>query len=122
MLPAIFEHLQARRGAMLDTLRALVEMETPTDNKFAIDRAQAFLRGEFESLGGAVEMVPQVHAGDHLRAAFYPEAQVPQLTLLTHVDTVYSLGVLASMPFRAEARLARGPGIFDMKGGIVIAL
>jgi glutamate carboxypeptidase len=122
MLPAIFEYLQSRRGAMLDTLRTLVEFETPTDNKLAIDHAQAFLREEFEALDGAVETIAQRGAGDHLRAAFYPAAQTPQLTLLTHVDTVYSLGVLASMPFRAEVRVARGPGIFDMKGGIVIAL
>ena len=122
MLPAIFDYLQTQRGAMLDTLHALVEFETPTDNKPAIDRAQRFLRGQLEALGGAVETVPQSEAGDHLRAVFYPAAQSPQLTLLTHVDTVYSLGVLASMPFREEVRLARGPGIFDMKGGIVIGL
>ena len=60
MLPAIFEHIQTRRSAMLDTLRTLVEFETPTDNKAAIDRAQAFLRAQFEALDGAVETVPQL--------------------------------------------------------------
>jgi glutamate carboxypeptidase len=122
MLSALYEYLLTRRGAMLDTLRTLVSYETPTDDKAAIDRAQEFLRAELEARGGVVETVTQVQAGDHLRAAFYLGAQTPQLTLLTHVDTVYSLGVLAAMPFREEGRLARGPGIFDMKGGVVVAL
>jgi glutamate carboxypeptidase len=122
MLPAIYEYMLTQRSAMLNTLRTLVEFETPTGDKAAIDCAQEFLRAELEASGGAVETIAQSEAGSHLRAAFYPNAQTPQLTLLTHVDTVYARGVLATMPYREDGRLARGPGIFDMKGGIVIAL
>ncbi len=126
MVPALYAYLQSQQGAMLSTLRALVEHETPTDDKAALDRAQEFLYGEFESLGGEVAIHAQSGAGNHLRVAF----DVPgrrregsgQLTILTHVDTVYPAGTLAAMPFRDEGKLARGPGIFDMKGGIVIGL
>jgi glutamate carboxypeptidase len=121
MLPALYDFLKSQRDPMLQTLRTLVEHETPTDDKAAIDRAQEYLSGEFDALGGSVHVFPQVEAGDHLRVEF-AGAQEPQLTLLTHIDTVYSLGTLATMPFRAEGRLAYGPGIFDMKGGIVIVL
>ncbi|MBI3732076.1 MAG: M20 family metallopeptidase [Chloroflexi bacterium] len=123
MIQTIHDYLQPQREAMLDSLRALVELETPTDDKAAIDRAQAFLRAQFEAAGGRVETAPQPDAGNHLRAEFGGGGQdKPQLTILTHIDTVYPLGTLAAMPFRNEGRIARGPGIFDMKGGIVIGL
>jgi glutamate carboxypeptidase len=122
-LTDVYEFLKSRRDAMLGTLRTLVEHETPTDDKHAIDGLQDYLAAEFAALGARIELVPQSQSGNHLRAEFAPAGALePQLTLLTHVDTVYSAGTLASMPFRAEGRLAYGPGAFDMKGGIVIAL
>ena len=54
MLPALFDYLKSQRDPMLQTLRRLVEQETPTDDKAAIDRAQEYLAGEFAALGGAV--------------------------------------------------------------------
>lgn len=160
MIQNIYDYLQSQREAMLETLRALVEHETPTDDKAAIDAAQEFLYGEFESLSGHIEVITQREAGNHLRAEFAvddsgnaphltsprrgeeppppfreraSEARVRvnaarQLTLLTHVDTVYPKGTLATMPFGLEPsrsgrfQRAHGPGIFDMKGGIVIGL
>ena len=121
MLPELYTYLRTQQPAMLNTLRTLAEHETPTDDKAAIDRAQTFLREQCEAIGGQVEVVAQPHAGNHLRVVFPHDAN-SQLTLLTHVDTVYPLGTLAAMPFRDEGRLARGPGVFDMKGGIVIGL
>ncbi|MEP7199420.1 MAG: M20/M25/M40 family metallo-hydrolase, partial [Chloroflexota bacterium] len=130
MLTPIHAYLQSERAAMLHTLRALVEHETPTDHKAAIDRAQEWLGGEFDALGANVQIIPQARTGDHLRAEFTPTPLRPhaQLTILTHVDTVHALGTLATMPFYTEPsrsgrfELAHGPGIFDMKGGIVIGL
>src|SRR5438034_834137 len=103
MLTEVYEFLKAQRDAMLGTLRTLVEHETPTDDKRAIDGLQDHLATEFAALGAHVELVPQSQSGNHLRAEFAPAAALdPQLTLLTHVDTVYAAGTLASMPFRAE--------------------
>src|SRR5438105_13619367 len=103
MIPHLFDYLQTQQHAMLDTLRMLVELETPTGDKVAIHRAQAFLREHCEALGGQVEVLEQAEAGSHLRVTF-SRAGDSQLTLLTHVDTVYPLGTLASMPFRDEGR------------------
>ncbi len=130
MIPQIHTYLQSQRDAMLKTLRALVEHETPTDDKAAIDRAQKFLQSEFESLGSNVEVLTQAAAGNHLRVTFPSQGggASSQLTLLTHVDTVYPHGTLATMPFSVKPsrsgrlQLAYGPGTFDMKGGIVIGL
>ncbi|MBI5877981.1 MAG: M20 family metallopeptidase [Chloroflexi bacterium] len=118
----IYTHLQNEQGALMHTLRRLVEHETPTDNKAAIDRAQEFLAGEFDALEAQVAVLPQAEAGNQLRVTFNAQAAGPQLTILTHIDTVYPLGTLAEMPYHEDGQLAYGPGIFDMKGGIVIAL
>ena len=122
MLLPVFEYLTSQREALLHTLRTLVEHETPTDDKAAIDRAQEYLSGEFDALGADIRVIPQAGAGNHLRAEFFGDGAMPQLTVLTHVDTVHPAGTLASMPFHAEGRLAHGPGVFDMKSGIVIGL
>ena len=85
MLPALYDFLKSQRDPMLQTLRTLVEHETPTDDKAAIDRAQEYVSGEFDALGGSVQVLPQTEAGDHLRVEF-AGVQEPQLTLLTHID------------------------------------
>ena len=120
MIQQLYEHLKTQQDEMVETLRALVEQETPTDDKAAIDRAQTWVRAQFESVGGVSELLPQATAGDHQRITF--GAGESQLSLLTHIDTVYPMGTLAQMPFRREGKLAHGPGSFDMKGGIVISL
>jgi glutamate carboxypeptidase len=120
MIRQLYDYLQTRQDDMVETLRALVEQETPTDNKTAIDEAQAWTRAQFEAIGGVSELIPQVTAGNHQRVSWGKGAG--QLLLLTHIDTVHPLGTLAQMPFRREGKLAHGPGIFDMKGGIIIGL
>src|SRR5207253_2080547 len=57
--------------------------------------------------------------GDHLQVDF-PGPRSKPILLLGHLDTVYPLGAIASMPFRQDKRRAYGPGVFDMKAGIVM--
>ena len=70
------------------------------------------------------ERIPQKHRGDHLRVVYAPNKPQPsgQLFVLGHYDTVYATGTLQKMPFRVSGGKAYGPGIFDMKAGIVQAL
>jgi glutamate carboxypeptidase len=97
---------------MLELLRELVEIESPTgDTRELRDR----LAVELESIGGAVV----VH-GEHLRAEF-PGPGAP-LLLLGHLDTVWPRGTLDVMPWRIEDGRAYGPGSYDMKGGVVVML
>jgi glutamate carboxypeptidase len=71
-----------------------------------------------------VELLEQKHRGAHLRISYAPgKAKLrSQLFVLGHYDTVYATGTLAKMPFRVAAGRVCGPGVFDMKAGIVQAL
>jgi glutamate carboxypeptidase len=116
------EHL----SDMLETLKRLVEMESPSDNKPALDQLGEYLAQEFERLGGKVTLDPQTDAGDNLKAEF-PGAAIPgtaskPVLLLGHFDTVWPLGTLKNMPFRMEGGRAFGPGVYDMKAGITMML
>jgi len=100
-------------------LRQLVELESPSDDKAALDRLGQHLAGEFEKLSGRIRFHKQERAGDHLQVDF-PGSGKP-LLILGHMDTVWDVGTLASMPFRVAQGRAFGPGSFDMKAGVVQA-
>jgi glutamate carboxypeptidase len=109
---------------MLAILKHAVELESPSDNKAAVDRCGRYLAGEFERLGGKVTMHPQRESGDHLQAEFAGSSGAKPILLLGHFDTVWSLGTLATMPFRIDTAQGRvyGPGVLDMKAGIVMMM
>jgi glutamate carboxypeptidase len=112
---------QQHEGEMLSLLRKMVEIESPSDDKAAVDRMGAFLADSFECLGGQVTFYPQEAAGNHLKAEFAGGVGKPVL-LLGHFDTVWPMGTLAKMPFRMESGRAFGPGVYDMKAGIAMMM
>jgi glutamate carboxypeptidase len=117
---------QQHEGEMLSLLRKMVEIESPSDNKAAVDRMGEFLAEAFERLGGQVTFYPQEAAGNHLKAEFAggasDRASGKPVLLLGHFDTVWPMGTLAKMPFRMEAGRAFGPGVYDMKAGIAMMI
>ncbi len=116
--------LKPQLPQMLDTLRRLVEAESPSLEKAAADQCCRILAEEWSKHGARVERIAQRHRGDILRITHAPgKSRVSgQLLVLGHYDTVYSSGTLQKMPFRVSAGKAYGPGTFDMKAGIVQAL
>ncbi|MGQ9517343.1 MAG: M20 family metallopeptidase [Anaerolineae bacterium] len=122
ILPAIHEAAHQRLPAMLDDLRALVEHESPTDNKGLVDRAQALLAERLAQAGASVERLPQEQVGDHLRAVWAGTGQRQPVLLLGHMDTVWPAGELRRRPARVEDGYFYGPGAFDMKAGLVIVI
>jgi len=116
--------LKGRQPQMLATLRKLVCCESPSFEKSAADRCCALLAAEWRKRGARVEQIAQKHRGDHLRVTWSPLKSRPagQLLVLGHYDTVYASGTLAKMPFRVSGGKAYGPGVFDMKAGLVQAL
>ena len=123
-----------QRDWLLDTIETLARLESPSDDKAAVDRCGAALAARLEAIGGRVTRLPQTRRGDHLRAEF--STSIPaggdgghqegrrsaQILLLGHFDTVWPVGTLERMPLmRANGRL-HGPGVFDMKAGIAIAM
>ena len=108
------------REQAAERLRALVELETPTGDRPGIAAAFETLRAWAEPAFGRPGELVTVDAVDHL--LFAPAAE-PFVLLLGHVDTVWPRGTLADWPFSVDADgVARGPGIFDMKSGLVAAL
>jgi glutamate carboxypeptidase len=112
------EWLQAHEREMVDTIRRLVECESPSHNKQAVDALGKELEGLFHKAGGEVTMHRTDKSGDHLQADFEGGAG-SRVLLLGHFDTVWDVGTLATMPFREEKGRLWGPGVLDMKTGIV---
>jgi glutamate carboxypeptidase len=104
---------------LVDDLRALVEVESPSRDVDALTRsAHAVADLMARRLGSPPELV-EGPAGPHVHWRGPGPARV---LLLGHHDTVFPLGTLASRPFAVEGTRATGPGVFDMKGGIVQAV
>ncbi len=118
-LSEVLRWLTDRELAMVACVRELVLRESPTHNKLACDELCSYLEVQFERIGGRVKIHRQGIAGDHLQVDFGGVIGRKPLLLLGHFDTVYDAGTLASMPWREENGRLYGPGVFDMKSGIV---
>lgn len=124
----ILKHCESELDAMLRLLRRAVEMESPTQSKPHLDRLAHFLAEEFRRSGGTVHMLKHPTAGSGVIAEFWNRSRVSRakplapILLLGHLDTVWDVGTLARMPFRISKGKAWGPGVLDMKSGIVCGL
>ena len=110
---------------MISTLRQFVTAESPSLEKTTADRCCELIGAYWNKQGLEVQRIPQKHRGNHLRIVFHPPSSrspQSQLLVLGHYDTVYASGTLKKMPFQITAGKAYGPGVFDMKAGIVQAL
>lgn len=113
-------NFENRLPEMIALLRQLVEAESPTNVKEAVDRVGAILTGASRKLGAGVAVHPQEKRGDHLVARWGEGKK--GILLMGHFDTVFPVGTLATMPFYEEDGKIFGPGVQDMKGGLVIGL
>src|SRR6188768_3873075 len=109
---------QAQQGAIIETIRQMVECESPSDDRTAVNRHVDQLS---DLLSGEAKLTRKKGGsyGDHLLVEFALPGRKKdgQILALGHTDTVYPLGILKTMPWReAEGRLW-GPGVLDMKGG-----
>ena len=104
----------------IQTIETLVRLESPSTDKAAVDRCGAVLIEMLRGAGAAVARLPQTDRGDHIRACVDGEGE--PILILGHYDTVWPIGTLERMPVRREGDRLFGPGTFDMKAGIAIAL
>ena len=114
-------YFHERRDAIVSTIRELVEIESPSDNKSAADRLAEVIAEKFSQLGGEIRFHHAKEFGNHLQVNFGGKAAKPVL-LLGHYDTVYPLGTLVKMPCTVAGDKLTGPGVLDMKSGIALML
>jgi glutamate carboxypeptidase len=106
------------------TLERLVRLESPSDDKAALDRCGAEVARQLTDIGADVTRFPQTTSGDHVRAIWRGPSGTSSgaILLLGHFDTVWPVGTLDRMPLREEDGRLYGPGVFDMKAGIVVSM
>jgi glutamate carboxypeptidase len=116
----ILGYLQAQRQGMVDLLSRLAQAESPSDDPAAVAGVQTILAAELEGVGLPVRRFRGRVSAGTLYARPRPRVQkrAPQL-LVGHCDTVWPVGTLARMPVRVEGDALHGPGVLDMKGGLV---
>lgn len=114
--------LEPRRDEMIDLLGRLVGIESPSDDPAALGRMADALEALFGDFGTLERLPAEDGRRRHLRLAIDgAEASAQPGVALCHYDTVWPLGTLDRIPFSVDAAgVARGPGCFDMKGGIVV--
>jgi glutamate carboxypeptidase len=114
----------AQLPQMLGLLKQLVETESPSHDKAAVDRVGALVQEKCRRLGALVKLHLQEQAGDLIEARFGQDQSHygTGILLLAHMDTVFPVGTLEKMPYQEKDGKIFGPGTMDMKGGIVVAL
>ena len=116
----ILRFCEGQRGWLVGTICALARLESPSDDKPAVDRCGLELERRLQAIGASVERQVRRDRGDHLRATF-GTGDRPVL-VLGHFDTVWDVGQVTRMPVVERDGRLHGPGVFDMKSGIAVAM
>src|SRR6267142_5422552 len=115
----LLEHLKQNLPHGLGFLEQMVSMESPSFDKALVDKFVYFLGRRFNDLGGAVEFIPTERFGNHMLVRFQ-DTTGGRILLLGHTDTVWPAGEIEKRPLKIEGGRALGPGVFDMKAGILL--
>ncbi len=110
--------------AILGNIRKIVEIESPSRHAAGVNRVLETIARSFEGTGAASERELTTDSlGDILLVRCDPTRNEPGILVLSHMDTVHPVGTLASkLTYRREGDRVYGPGIYDMKGGLMLAV
>src|SRR5579884_2668938 len=111
----------------LDDLKTIVNIDSGTYTKSGIDRVASYLQERFSAFGFSTHIEKQQEYGNHLIATHTGKApHGPRILLIGHIDTVFAEGEAERRPFtimqRDGKRIATGPGVLDMKSGVLIGM
>ena len=122
-LQAILRTVESKSKGMRSNLRDLVCQESPSEDRLAVNAASAMVENLARNLGARIKRNKQKNFGDVLELHFGPlrSSRKPVL-LLGHLDTVWPIGTLKTMPWKETAGRFWGPGVLDMKAGVIMAL
>jgi glutamate carboxypeptidase len=118
-------YFKSRQGEMVHLLKNIVNKESPSHDKKAVDACSTFVVGEFRKAGAKITRFPQKQIGDLFLVEYPSSSKVStegQILVLTHIDTVWPVGQLVKMPFYISQNKVFGPGVLDMKAGLVEAI
>jgi glutamate carboxypeptidase len=124
-MSSLLHHLNMRKEGILNLIRDLVERESTSREESYLNDLAHFVARQLEMVGGEVDLIEQSGFGTHLRAEFdfQHEPEARRILVIGHLDTVWPIGTIDKIPFQVAANgRATGPGIFDMKSGIAIAI
>lgn len=121
MQARIVAYLQDHLDEFLNDLRTLTAFEAGTLHKPGVDAVQSWVTARLEALGFTVERLAQPVLGDNLLAR-RQGAGGKRIMLLGHADTVFPVGTAAARPLRIDGNVIHGPGVCDMKGGLLAGL
>jgi len=111
------ENVEAQLPRYLVELEQLVNIDCGSYTPEGVNRVADFCADAFGALGASVERLPAERLGDLVIGRLAGEG--PRLLLIGHMDTVFDPGTAAERPFRRDGDRALGPGVTDMKGGLL---
>ena len=121
------ERAERLMATYLDDLKTIVNIDSGTYTKAGIDRVGSYLQERFSAFGFSTHIDKQEDYGNHLIATHQGKAQQgTRILLIGHIDTVFSEGEAERRPFSISQqngkRIATGPGVLDMKSGVLIGM
>lgn len=122
MLHKISNYVNSKEQEMLEFLRTVVNMDSGSKDKMNVDALGKVLKTWWMKTGFKVEEINYNDVGNCYVARFNQDKQGEKVLLMGHFDTVFPKGEVASRPFKIEGSRAYGPGVGDMKSGLVTML
>jgi glutamate carboxypeptidase len=119
----IFRRVKEKEGWIRDALRELVRQESPSEDPQAVNAATTLAENWGKEQEARIKRHKQREFGDVVELRFGPtHSKRRPVLLLGHLDTVWPIGTLEKMPWREANGRYWGPGVLDMKAGVVMAL
>lgn len=107
---------------VLERLRGYVEVETPSRHEAGIRKLAGTIARDLEAAGAAIALTEAPGYGAHIVASIAGQSDDAPIVILAHIDTVHPIGTIATQPFKVRDGRAEGPGIYDMKAGVTLAV